>query len=93
MTAPTSAEAQALLSALARALAGVAALALVFTAVNVTLFATSRGVHPGIAILLDPMAGLALATVLYADARLAAGAAPTGVVGGAALVHRHQPPP
>lgn len=72
MTAPTAAEARALLSALTRALAGVAVLALAFTAVNVTLFATSRGVYPGIAILLDPMAGLALATVLYADARLAA---------------------
>ncbi|MCX5206913.1 extensin [Streptomyces sp. NBC_00237] len=72
MSAPTPAEAQALLTALTRALAGVAALALVFTAVNVTLFATSRGVPWPIALLLDPMVALALAAVLYADARLAA---------------------
>ncbi|UDM03292.1 extensin [Streptomyces longhuiensis] len=72
MSAPAPAEAQALLSALTRALAGVAVLALVFTAVNVTLFATSRGVAPAIAILLDPMVALALAAILYADARLAA---------------------
>ncbi|RFC71116.1 extensin [Streptomyces sp. AcE210] len=72
MSAPAPAEAQALLTALTRALAGVAALALIFTAVNVTLFATSRGVTPAIAILLDPMVALALAAILYADARLAA---------------------
>ncbi|MFE2988648.1 extensin [Streptomyces sp. NPDC059262] len=39
---------------------------------NVTLFATSRGVTPAIAILLDPMVALALTAILYADARLAA---------------------
>ncbi|MFG2656913.1 extensin [Streptomyces sp. NPDC048425] len=72
MSAPAPAEAQGLLTALTRALAGVAVLALVFTAVNVTLFATSRGVTPAIAILLDPMVALALAAILYADARLAA---------------------
>ncbi|MEV8320428.1 extensin [Streptomyces sp. NPDC059900] len=72
MTPPTPAQAQALLTALTRSLAGVAVLTLAFTAVNVTLFATSRGVSLGIAILLDPMVALALATVLYADARLAA---------------------
>ncbi|MGW7074660.1 extensin [Streptomyces sp. NPDC054866] len=72
MTHPTPAQAHTLLTALTRALAGVAVLTLVFTAVNVTLFATSRGVSLGIAILLDPMVALALATVLYADARLAA---------------------
>ncbi|GAA1279407.1 extensin [Streptomyces aureus] len=72
MSAPAPAEAQALLTALTRALAGVAVLALIFTAVNVTLFATSRGVTPAIAILLDPMVALALAAILYADARLAA---------------------
>ncbi|RVU28993.1 extensin [Streptomyces antnestii] len=72
MSAPAPAEAQALLTALTRALAGVAILALIFTAVNVTLFATSRGVTPAIAILLDPMVALALAAILYADARLAA---------------------
>ncbi|TGA83573.1 hypothetical protein [Streptomyces sp. MZ04] len=72
MTPPTPAQAHALLTSLTRALAGVAALTLVFTAVNVTVFATSRGVFPAIAILLDPMVALALATVLYADARLAA---------------------
>jgi hypothetical protein len=37
---PTQAEVDALLRALVRILAGVAVLALVFTAVNVTLFAT-----------------------------------------------------
>lgn len=72
MSAPAAAEARALLTALTRALTGVAVLALVFTAVNVTLFATSRGVTPAIAILLDPMVALALAAILYADARLAA---------------------
>ncbi|WP_329433240.1 extensin [Streptomyces sp. NBC_01280] len=72
MSAPAPAEARALLTALTRALAGVAVLALIFTAVNVTLFATSRGVTPIIAILLDPMVALALAAILYADARLAA---------------------
>ncbi|MFF1691591.1 MULTISPECIES: extensin [unclassified Streptomyces] len=72
MSAPAAAEARALLTALTRALAGVAVLALVFTAVNVTLFATSRGVVPAIAVLLDPMVALALAAILYADARLAA---------------------
>ncbi|MFD7169120.1 extensin [Streptomyces violascens] len=72
MTAPTPAEAHSLLTALTRALATVGVLALVFTAVNVTLFATSRGVAPAIAILLDPMVALALASILYADARLAA---------------------
>jgi hypothetical protein len=72
VSAPTAGEAQALLTALTRALASVAVLALIFTAVNVTLFATSRGVTPAIAILLDPMAALGLATVLYGDARLAA---------------------
>ncbi|MEV5942816.1 extensin [Streptomyces sp. NPDC051994] len=72
MTDPTPAEAHSLLTALTRALAAVGVLALVFTAVNVTLFATSRGVAPTIAILLDPMVALALAAILYADARLAA---------------------
>ncbi|MEN8652380.1 extensin [Streptomyces sp. 21So2-11] len=72
MSTPTPAQAQALLTALTRALAGVAVLALVFTAVNVTLFATSRGVPWPIALLLDPMVALALAAILYADARLAA---------------------
>ncbi|KOU38756.1 hypothetical protein ADK54_27805 [Streptomyces sp. WM6378] len=61
-----------MLTALTRALAAVGVLALVFTAVNVTLFATSRGVAPTIAVLLDPMVALALAAILYADARLAA---------------------
>lgn len=72
MSAPTPAEAQSLLTALTRALAGVAVLTLVFTAVNVTLFATSRGVPWPIAILLDPAVALALSAILYADSRLAA---------------------
>jgi hypothetical protein len=62
--------ADALLSALTRCLAAVGMLALLFTAVNVTLFATAHGVPWPIALLLDPMVALALATVLYADARL-----------------------
>ncbi|MGI5352995.1 hypothetical protein ACQEU8_33175 [Streptomyces sp. CA-250714] len=56
---------------LTRALCAVGVLALAFTAVNVTLFATARGVPLGIAVLLDPMLALTLAIVLYADARLA----------------------
>ncbi|MFI7337081.1 extensin [Streptomyces sp. NPDC050085] len=66
------AQAEALLTWLTRVLVGVAVLTFAFTEVNVTLFATSRGVPWPIAILLDPMVGLALAGVLYADARLAA---------------------
>ncbi|MEV3857622.1 extensin [Streptomyces sp. NPDC050095] len=66
------AQAEALLAWLTRVLVGVAVLTFAFTEVNVTLFATSRGVPWPIAILLDPMVGLALAGVLYADARLAA---------------------
>ncbi len=63
-------EVQALLRALTRALAAVAVMAAVFTAVNVTGFATAHGIAGPIAILLDPMVALALATVLLADARL-----------------------
>ncbi|MGP4115022.1 extensin [Streptomyces sp. 4N509B] len=70
MTAPAREEAELLLTRLSRALAAIAVLALLFTAVNVTLFAVSRGVPWPIALLLDPMVALALATVLYADARL-----------------------
>lgn len=64
-------EADALLLALKRCLTAVGVLALIFTAVNVTLFATAHGIPWPIALLLDPMVALALATVLYADARLA----------------------
>ena len=71
MKPPTPAEAHALLSALTRALCAVGLLALTFTAVNVTLFARSRGVPLAIAVLLDPILSLALTAVLYADARLA----------------------
>ncbi|MBT2396672.1 extensin [Streptomyces sp. ISL-100] len=71
MSAPTAAEAQALLRVLTKVLCAVAVLALVFTAVNITLFARSRGIPLGIAALLDPMLSLALAAVLFADARLA----------------------
>lgn len=69
---PSQAEVDALLRALVRILAGVAVLALVFTAVNVTLFATDHHIPWPIALLLDPMVALTLTTVLYADARLAA---------------------
>ncbi|AJZ83301.2 hypothetical protein AS97_11465 [Streptomyces sp. AgN23] len=57
---------------LVRILAGVAALALIFTAVNVTLFAVDHHIPWPIAVLLDPMVALTLTSVLYADARLAA---------------------
>lgn len=64
-------EAIGLLRTMTRVLCAVAILTLVFTTVNVTRFATGRGVPPPIAILLDPMIGTALAGVLYVDARLA----------------------
>ncbi|MFE3205577.1 hypothetical protein [Embleya sp. NPDC059237] len=60
-----------LLAQLTAALIGVAALALVFTAVNVTAFARDHGVSGSIAWLLDPMLALALATGLLTDSRLA----------------------
>ncbi|PJJ04205.1 hypothetical protein BX264_4609 [Streptomyces sp. 2333.5] len=65
-------EAVQLLRTMTRVLCVVGILALVFTTVNVTRFATSRRVPLPIAILLDPMIGTALAGVLYVDARLAA---------------------
>ncbi|MEV0093731.1 extensin [Streptomyces sp. NPDC050738] len=68
---PAQAEVQRLLRTLTIVLCTVAVLALVFTAVNITLFARTRGIPLPIAILLDPMLSLALAAVLYADARLA----------------------
>ncbi|MER6091317.1 extensin [Streptomyces bluensis] len=64
-------EAIGLLRAMTWVLCSVGVLALVFTTVNVTRFATSRDVPLPIAILLDPMIGTALAGVLYVDARLA----------------------
>ncbi|KPC61330.1 hypothetical protein [Streptomyces chattanoogensis] len=65
-------EAISLLRSMTRVLCAVGILALVFTTVNVTRFATSRNVPLPIAVLLDPMIGTALAGVLYVDARLAA---------------------
>ncbi|MFE3551324.1 extensin [Streptomyces kronopolitis] len=65
-------EAVTLLRNMTRVLCVVGILALVFTTVNVTRFATSRHVPLPIAVLLDPMIGTALAGVLYVDARLAA---------------------
>lgn len=64
-------EAISLLKTMTRVLCAVGILALIFTTVNVTRFATSRDVPLPIAILLDPMIGTALAGVLYVDARLA----------------------
>lgn len=64
-------EAISLLRSMTWVLCAVGFLALVFTTVNVTRFATSRDVPWLIAILLDPMIGTALAGVLYVDARLA----------------------
>lgn len=69
-------EAINLLRAMTRVLCVVGVLALVFTTVNVTRFATSRDVPLPIAVLLDPIIGTALAGVLYVDARLAAWASP-----------------
>jgi hypothetical protein len=64
-------EAVALLRTMTRVLCAVGILALIFTTVNVTRFASSRDVPLPIAILLDPMIATALAGVLYVDARLA----------------------
>lgn len=64
-------EAVGLLRSMTWVLCAVGLLALVFTTVNVTRFATSRDVPLPIAILLDPMIGTALAGVLYVDSRLA----------------------
>ncbi|MCZ7458267.1 extensin [Streptomyces sp. WMMC940] len=64
-------EAIGLLRAMTWVLCAVGILALVFTTVNVTRFATSRDVPLPIAVLLDPMIGTALAGVLFVDARLA----------------------
>ncbi|UZJ33459.1 extensin [Streptomyces endophytica] len=64
-------EAVELLRNMTRVLCVVGILALVFTTVNVTRFAISRHVPLPIAVLLDPMLGIALAGVLYVDARLA----------------------
>ncbi|MEU7487559.1 extensin [Streptomyces sp. NPDC042319] len=72
MKPPAAREAINLLRTMTWVLCAVGALALVFTTVNVTRFATSRDVPWQIAILLDPMIGTALAGVLYVDARLAA---------------------
>ncbi|MFT9480781.1 hypothetical protein [Streptomyces sp. Mo3] len=71
-THPTPAEIDTLMRTLVRILAGVAALALIFTAVNVTLFAVDHHIPWPIAVLLNPMVALTLTSVLYADARLAA---------------------
>ncbi|MFJ2348152.1 hypothetical protein [Streptomyces antimycoticus] len=71
-THPTPAEIDTLMRTLVRILAGVAAIALIFTAVNVTLFAVDHHIPWPIAVLLDPMVALTLTSVLYADARLAA---------------------
>ncbi|MFB8177674.1 extensin [Streptomyces sp. NPDC055966] len=64
-------EAVALLRMMTWVLCAVGLLALVFTTVNVTRFATSRDIPLPIAVLLDPMIGTALAGVLYVDAHLA----------------------
>ncbi|MER8162142.1 hypothetical protein [Streptomyces sp. NPDC094472] len=88
-THPTPAEVDTLMRTLVRILAGIAGLALIFTAVNVTLFAVDHHIPWPIALLLDPMVALTLATVLYADARLAAwNIPPTTLVHHPALVRR-----
>jgi hypothetical protein len=68
---PAAREAIKLLRTMTWVLCAVGLLALIFTTVNVTRFATTRNVPLPIAILLDPMIGTALAGVLYVDARLA----------------------
>jgi len=75
---------------LVRALLAVAIGALVFTMVNVTLFATAEGVHPLIAWMLDPLASVAMMTILLAEATLSrhgrkAGAWPTALKWAAGL--------
>ncbi|MFF7250471.1 hypothetical protein ACFZBU_42150 [Embleya sp. NPDC008237] len=72
------AELRALMRQLTAALVTVAVLALVFTATNVTSFATAHGVQTQIAWLLDPMVALGLGAGLLTDAKLA--------------VHRARPP-
>ncbi|MEV7523730.1 extensin [Streptomyces sp. NPDC091371] len=71
MKQPAAREAIKLLRTMTWVLCAVGLLALIFTTVNVTRFATTRNVPLPIAILLDPMIGTALAGVLYVDARLA----------------------
>ncbi|MCJ0875588.1 extensin [Streptomyces sp. AP-93] len=71
MKQPAAREAIKLLRTMTWVLCTVGLLALIFTTVNVTRFATTRNVPLPIAILLDPMIGTALAGVLYVDARLA----------------------
>jgi len=75
---------------LVRALLAVAIGALVFTMVNVTLFASAEGVHPLIAWMLDPLASVAMMTILLAEATLSrhgrkAGAWPTALKWAAGL--------
>ncbi|WP_267244536.1 extensin [Streptomyces sp. PR69] len=71
MKPPAAREAINLLRTMTWVLCAVGLLALVFTTVNVTRFATTRDVPLPIAVLLDPMIGTALAGVIYVDARLA----------------------
>ncbi|WP_226962444.1 hypothetical protein [Streptomyces sp. C8S0] len=71
MKPPAAREAISLLRTMTWVLCAVGLLALVFTTVNVTRFATTRDVPLPIAVLLDPMIGTALAGVIYVDARLA----------------------
>ncbi|MEU5736204.1 hypothetical protein ABZ797_46575 [Streptomyces antimycoticus] len=58
-------------SRLTRVLVGVGGTAMVFTAANVTRFATDHGIDRRIAWTLDPMVGVALGAVLIADGVLA----------------------
>lgn len=52
---------------LTRALIGICSGGLIFTCVNVTIFAVNNGVSAGIGWLLDPLVSIALVTVLWAD--------------------------
>ncbi|MFJ4458570.1 extensin [Streptomyces sp. NPDC088928] len=70
---------QSLQSNLTRVLVAVAAVALAFTATNVTLFAIDHHISVWIAWLLDPMVAVALGAVLIVDGRLSEhGVQPSG---------------
>ena len=63
-------ELRKLLTWLTRVLIVVAVLALIYTCVNVTIFAIGHGTSPWIAWLLDPMVSIVLTTILIIDGRL-----------------------
>lgn len=64
------AELRQILTGLTRVLIVVSVLALIYTCVNVTIFAIGHGTSPWIAWLLDPMVSIVLSTALIVDGRL-----------------------